>query len=87
MACISSTDFDKKCKIIVPKIEKELKEMAPNVKSVFQFFQLEEALRLNLRIEYEKEGEVRVLNLRVPAQQVMDDNLESVYNAIVKAVS
>ncbi|NLK00132.1 MAG: hypothetical protein GX318_02695 [Clostridia bacterium] len=87
MSSISTTEFDNMCKIAVPEIEGKLKERLPSVKSVSRFFQLEGALRLNLRVEYEKDGEIKVLTLGVPAQQVMDDNLEPVLDAITNAIS
>jgi hypothetical protein len=87
MFSISSTEFEKKCKTAVPEIEQKVKDKAPNVKSVKQFFQLEDAIRLNLCVEYKKDDEDKVLTLRVPAQQIMDDKIDPVVNAIVNAVS
>jgi len=87
MYSISSTEFEKKCKEVVPKIEEMVKEKAANVTSIRQFFQLEDALRLNLCVEYKKDQESKVLTLRIPAQQVMDENLDPVVDVIVNAVS
>jgi len=84
---ISSTEFEKKCKEVVPMLQEMVQKKAPNVINIRQFYQLEHALRLNLCVDYKKDGEEKVLTLSIPAQQVMDENLTPVVDLIVKNVT
>lgn len=89
MLNISSTEFEKKCQEILPTIEEKVKEKAPNVQSINQFYELEDVLRLNLRVEYKdnKDSQLKHLPLKVSAQHVMDDKIDAIADAIVNAVS
>ncbi|KUK10683.1 MAG: hypothetical protein XD50_1049 [Clostridia bacterium 41_269] len=84
---ISSTEFEKKCKEVVPMLQEMVMKKAPNVISIRQFYQLEHSLRLNLCVDYKKGDEEKVLTLSIPAQQVMDENLTPVVDLIVKNVT
>jgi len=88
MYSVSSTEFQKKCEEVMPKLKEELKEKAPNVTEVRQFFELEDALRLNLAVDYKApDGQGKTLTLRVGCQQVMSGDIGPVVNAIANAVT
>ena len=85
---VSSSDFDKKCKELVPQIEAKVKEQAPNVISVKQYFYLQAGLCLNLAISYKNaEGTETSFPLRVGCNQVMNEDIEPVIAVIVKAAT
>lgn len=85
---VSSTEFEKKCKELVPKIEARLKEAAPNVVSVTQFFYLQDGLKLNLNIVYKtKDGAEKSAPLSVGCQQVMSEDIEPVVSVVAKALA
>lgn len=85
---VSATEFDKKCKEIVPEIEARVKEQAPNVVSVSQFFYLQDSLCLNLAVAFKNaEGEDRSFPVKVGCTQVMAGNIDPIVGAIVKAAT
>lgn len=84
---ISSTEFEKKCKEIVPEIEAKVKEKAPNVVSVTQFYHLQDRPALNLAVAYKtSDGKDDSFPVTVGATQVMTGECEPIVEAIVKAV-
>jgi hypothetical protein len=85
---ISSTEFEKKCKEIVPEIEAKVKDRAPNVVSVTQFFYLQDTLALNLAVAFKTpEGKDNSFPVKIGAAQVMTGDCEPIVDAIVKAVT
>ena len=85
---VSSTEFENKCKELVPKLEARLKEEAPNIVSVTQFFYLQDGLRLNLNIIYKtKEGVEKSAPLQVGCQQVMAEDIEPIVAVVSKALA
>jgi hypothetical protein len=82
---VSSTEFDKKCKEIVSQIEAKVKEQAPNVKSVRQYFYLQDTLCLNLAVEFKTSaGEDSSFPVKVGCTQVMNGDIEPIVAAIVR---
>lgn len=82
---VSSTDFDQKCKELVPLIEAKVKELAPNVKSVTQYFFLQDTLVLNLGVAYKTaDGKDNSFPIKVGCTQVMNGDIEPIVGAIVK---
>lgn len=85
---VSSTEFEKKCKELVPIIEKKVKEQAPNVQCVRQYFFLQDTLCLNLAVEFKTAaGEDSSFPIRVGCTQVMAEDLEPIIGAIVKGAT
>jgi len=85
---ISSTEFEKKCKELVPEIERRVKEQAPNVVSVSQYYYLQDGLALNLAVSYkDSEGKDNSFPLRVGCTQVMAGDIEPIVGVIVKAAT
>lgn len=85
---VSSTEFDKKCKEIVPEIEAKVKEQAPNVTSVRQYYYLQDGLSLNLAVEFkDKEGQFKSFPLKVGCTQVMNGDIEPIVAVIVKGAT
>lgn len=85
---VSSTEFEKKCKELVPEIERRVKEQAPNVISVTQYFYLQDGLALNLAVDYkDSEGNSNSFPVRVGCTQVMAGDIEPIVGAIVKAAT
>jgi len=85
---VSSTEFDKKCKELVPLIEQKVKEQAPNVTSVRQYFFLQDTLCLNLAVEFKTSaGEDSSFPVRVGCTQVMSGDIDPIVGYIVKTVN
>ncbi len=82
---VSSSDFERKCKELLPQIEAKVKELAPNVKSVTQYFYLQDALALNLAVSYKTDdGQENSFPIQVGCTQVMNGDIEPIIAAIVK---
>lgn len=85
---MSSTEFQKKCEEVIPKIEEKLDEKVPNVKSVTQFFELQNSQRLNLSIDFTtSDDQTRTIALRIPAKHVIEEDLDPIVNEISSAIS
>lgn len=85
---IPSTDFEKKCSELVPKIEAAAKEKAPNLVNVSQFFYLQDTLCLNLNVTFKTHaGEQRAFPMQVGSRQVMAEDIEPVIKYIVETVA
>lgn len=85
---VSSTDFEAKCKELVPEIEAKVKEQASNVKSVAPYFVLQDSLALNLAVEYKTaDGKDDSFPLKVGCTQVMNGDLDTIVGVIVQRVT